>query len=306
MLQKITDRVWLLPQEEELDRPYLYYIKGDESSLAVDAGSSPAHVEKFYAALQAEGLPLPGKTVLTHWHWDHSFGLCAISGESWAGKMGNDKLREVSHWRWSMEDLLQREEQGLDSSFCRQYYCREYPDLSQIRVQPADHEIEEETEFSLGGCLCRLIPRDSPHSRDAVVVYLPGEKVLFTGDAAGVDFLEFNRRHDPARLQPWIEFIRSLDVEWILSGHRPPQRKEDELRWLEEKLLIARRQQQEVQQQESQEDPDLAEFKDFIRGSSKGSGLLAAGIFLAAVAVAAGLLLSEEFRSFCLGLLGLD
>ena len=301
MLQKITDRVWLLPQEEELDRPYLYYIKGDDYSLAVDAGSSPAHVEKFYAALQTEGLPLPEKTVLTHWHWDHSFGLSAIHGESWAGKMSNDTLREVSHWRWTLEDMLQREEQGLDSSFCRQYMCLEYPDLSQIRVLPAQHELEEETELDLGGCLCRLIPRDSPHSRDAVAVYLPGEKVLFTGDAAGVDFLGFNRRHDPARLQPWLEFVRSLDVEWILSGHRPPQRKADELRWLEEKLQIA------IEQQKQQEtDPDLEEFKDYLQGSAKGTGLVAAGIFLAAVAVGAALLLSEEFRQFCLGLLGLN
>ena len=27
------------------------------------------------AALEEEGLPLPQLTVLTHWHWDHTFGI---------------------------------------------------------------------------------------------------------------------------------------------------------------------------------------------------------------------------------------
>ena len=59
MLKQVTQRVWCLPWEEERDRPSLYYIRGDRRSLAVDAGSSPAHVAQFYAALEKRGLPLP-------------------------------------------------------------------------------------------------------------------------------------------------------------------------------------------------------------------------------------------------------
>ena len=52
MLEQVTQRVWCLLWEEERDRPSLYYIRGDRRSLAVDAGSSPAHVAQFYAALE--------------------------------------------------------------------------------------------------------------------------------------------------------------------------------------------------------------------------------------------------------------
>ena len=67
-LIKITDRISYLPGEQRTDRPLLYYIRGDRYSVAVDAGNSRAHVELFYSALTAAGLPLPKLTVLTHWH----------------------------------------------------------------------------------------------------------------------------------------------------------------------------------------------------------------------------------------------
>ena len=88
MLKKVTDRIYYLPGEDFTgrDRPFLYYIRGDKLSLAVDAGNSPDHVELFYSQLKAAGLPLPDITLLTHWHWDHTFGLGAVKGLTAATK----------------------------------------------------------------------------------------------------------------------------------------------------------------------------------------------------------------------------
>ena len=58
-LIRLTDRVWIYPYEEKRDRPNLGYIRGDEMSMAVDAGHSGEHVCEFYKALEEEGLPLP-------------------------------------------------------------------------------------------------------------------------------------------------------------------------------------------------------------------------------------------------------
>ena len=77
-LERLTERIWVYPYEEERDRPNLNYIRGDRWSLAVDAGHSESHVREFYQALEDEGLPMPELTVLTHWHWDHTFGMHAI------------------------------------------------------------------------------------------------------------------------------------------------------------------------------------------------------------------------------------
>lgn len=74
-LVRVTERIWYYPYEKERDRPILGYIKGDHYSVAVDAGHSETHTKEFYEALHNKGLPYPKFTILTHWHWDHTFGM---------------------------------------------------------------------------------------------------------------------------------------------------------------------------------------------------------------------------------------
>ena len=79
-LKRLTGHIWYMPFETERDRPNLGYVKGENWSLAIDAGHSAAHTKEFYALLEKENLPLPSMTVLTHWHWDHTFGMHAVNG----------------------------------------------------------------------------------------------------------------------------------------------------------------------------------------------------------------------------------
>ena len=72
----------------------LGYIRGERYSLAVDAGNSRRHGEKFYAALDAAELRRPDFTVLTHWHWDHTFGMHHIHGLSAAHMKTNEMLEQ--------------------------------------------------------------------------------------------------------------------------------------------------------------------------------------------------------------------
>ena len=54
-LNPLTNRIYFLEHDSEVDRPMLAYLKGDKFSLAVDAGYSASHVRDFYrAALMAE------------------------------------------------------------------------------------------------------------------------------------------------------------------------------------------------------------------------------------------------------------
>ena len=60
-LQKLTEHIWYMPFEEERDRPNLGYVKGDNYSIAIDAGHSAAHTKEFYDLLEKEKLPLPSR-----------------------------------------------------------------------------------------------------------------------------------------------------------------------------------------------------------------------------------------------------
>ena len=80
-LIKLSEHIYYLKYDEVGDRPNLYYIKGKDYSVCIDAGNSKRHIEKFYSALKQNNLEDPRYTIITHWHWDHTFGLKYAKGE---------------------------------------------------------------------------------------------------------------------------------------------------------------------------------------------------------------------------------
>ena len=98
-LKRLSEHIWYMPFETERDRPNLCYVKGNNFSLAIDAGHSAAHTGEFYTLLKNENLPLPAVTVLTHWHWDHTFGMHAVNVLCLANEKTNKYLLEsLNHY----------------------------------------------------------------------------------------------------------------------------------------------------------------------------------------------------------------
>ena len=220
-LKRVTDRIWVYPFEAERDRPILGYVKGDDWSLAVDAGHSRAHTLEFYAALEQENLPLPSVTVLTHWHWDHSFGLHAIHGKSIANGRTLQHLLEFkeTHLQNGAEAFL-----ALDESI-----RIEYADLKQnpIVVNMPDTVFSGELLLDAGNCPIRLFQAESPHTDDSTLIVVENEKVLFLGDAAGGTFPTWEK--DPALCRKLADTIAGLDVEICLESHHALQTKQEML-----------------------------------------------------------------------------
>lgn len=117
-LKRLSERVWYYPLEEERDRPNLCYVRGDNWSLAVDAGHSARHTTEFYRALEKEGLPLPSLTVLTHWHWDHCFGMHMVNGLCILNNLTNQHLADFKE---RVETKGVEEFFGLHESIRREY-----------------------------------------------------------------------------------------------------------------------------------------------------------------------------------------
>lgn len=230
-LIKLSERLYYLPYEKMADRPNLYYIKGDDYSVAVDAGNSQRHVEKFYSAIEAAGFSLPKYTIISHWHWDHTFGLKYISGRSMSTALTKEKLQEVSKWKWTLEDMKERELNKQDIPFCNECILQEYSDLNEIEVVTTDIVIDSNTSLDLGGITIELMPRESTHSKDSLFVYLPSEKALIVQDSDCEDFYN-DDYYDPVILKNMIRFFESLDYEKHLLGHAEYEDKETALKRL--------------------------------------------------------------------------
>ncbi len=235
-LKKISDRVYYLPGEEENDRPILGYIKGDKYSLAVDAGNSSKHVEKFYNELRNANLRLPDYTVITHWHWDHTFGMHAVSGKTISGHLTNEKLKEVATWGWSDNDMKDRLETGKDIEMCDRCIKIEYSNREEITVITSDIELSGSLKINLGGIYCEIMEANAPHSVDSVLIYVPEEKTIFVGDAGYEDFYNNCGKYDKYKLKNYIELIRGFDFNIYIAAHSEPESKESVLNYLENEL----------------------------------------------------------------------
>ncbi len=226
-LIRVTDRVWYSMYEEERDRPILGYVRGDRWSLAVDAGHSDAHTEEFYEALEKEGLPLPALTVLTHWHWDHTFGMHRIHGLSVANARTNQYLR-------SFRDRIGSEGEEVFLSL-HESIRKEYAGGKPVIVVPADIEYEGELTVDPGHVPVRIFEAESPHTDDSTLVYIPQEKVLFVGDAVCGEFPTWKVDRD--RMLKLIRTIEGIDAQYCLNGHWEAQTKDEVLQEMEREVL---------------------------------------------------------------------
>lgn len=236
-LHQIKPHIWYTDPVEESDRPVLGYVRGKKFALAVDAGNSRKHVEEFYQALREQDLQLPWITVLTHWHWDHTFGMCAVSGFTIAGDKTNEKLKQVQGWQWSQEAMNRRLETGEDIEMCDTCIRVEYPDRSKICVTTADFVLRGTMTVDLGEIQCQLIQTDAPHCRDNILVYIPQEKTLFVGDADCEDFYHNHGNYDKDKLEAYINLIEKIDFDTYLFGHSGVKTKKEAISHLKEELF---------------------------------------------------------------------
>ncbi|MDR7811132.1 MBL fold metallo-hydrolase [Lacrimispora sp.] len=224
--RQLTDRVYYSMFDKAADRPVLGYVKGQKHSFMIDAGNSKKHVELFYEALCKEGLKKPGITAVTHWHWDHTFGMHAVEGITIAHKKTNSKLGEMAKWEWTDVEMKKRLEAKVEIEFADTSIRTEYPLLSEIQVVTSDLSFEESMEIDLGDITAELYHVESPHSEDCVCILIPQERILFIGDAVGVDYYN-NCLLDKEKLRSLITSIEGFDFDICVMGHVEPMSKEN-------------------------------------------------------------------------------
>ncbi|MFC3749525.1 MBL fold metallo-hydrolase [Paenibacillus sp. GCM10012306] len=224
-LRQLTDRVFYTMFSKESDRPVLGYIHGQKCSLMVDSGNSKHHVESFNEAVRNEGFRKPEIIAITHWHWDHTFGMHAVEGVTIAHEKTNAKLAEIAKWEWTDSEMKQRLAEGVEIEFADTCIRTEYPVLSEIRVVTSDISFSGYMEIDLGGIVAELHHVASPHSDDSVCIFVPQERVLFIGDAVGLDYYN-NLYLDKDKLRSLITAIEGFDFDTCVVGHAEPVSKQ--------------------------------------------------------------------------------
>lgn len=200
----------------------------------VDAGASPAHAEEFLEALRAEkGLApawMPDCAVLSHWHWDHSFGLSALGIPCFAHARCAARLGALLGLSWSDSALEERVRSGAEIRFCADMIAAEYgPELAgqpqgrDIRIVVPDRPVERATIVELGGASVGLIPLESDHSDDCLIVLVPRARAAFLGDITGAAYYEKPVAYRAARVLSLFSALWELPVDYYIEGHTEAQ-----------------------------------------------------------------------------------
>lgn len=244
MFNKFSDRIYIQPPEHFTDRPNIGLIVGDKYTLLFEAGNSAANVELLKGRLLTQDLPQPDFVAISHWHWDHSFGMHAWAVPTIAGKLTNDRLLKMTDWKWDDESMDKRVENGEDIVFCNEMIKREYPDRNEIKVTCADIVFDSSMTMDLGGIEIQLISAAGPHSDDSIICYIPGEKFVFLGDSNGKDlygkpwhfdieheedFLEETAKipYDKDKIKNYLAILDRLDFTHCVGGHADVMTKEE-------------------------------------------------------------------------------
>ena len=208
-LNKLNDYIYYTDYEDLRDRPRLGYIKGDEFSVAIDAGHSDNHLNEFYDLLKQNNLPLPQLTILTHWHWDHTFAMHAVNGLTLASEKTNKYLNDfINNQNLETDQKFRKLDPTIEA---------EYPAGKEIIVKTADIVYSNKITIDLHNTKLEVFEIISPHSDDCSLIYLPIEKIVFLGDSTSGEFPTWIK--DPIKCEKLINTINSLDIDLAIHSH---------------------------------------------------------------------------------------
>lgn len=225
LLKKLTDRIYYMPNEQKGDKPLLGLVIGDKNCLIVDSGNSQKHAEEFLKEAAKLNIPPIKFVFLTHWHWDHVFGLNYMNLISICHKETNHKLIEMKGFKWDDKSLDNRVKSGQEIEFCSENIKEVIPERNSFRTSSCDIIFEDSIEVDLGGVNCLIKNIGGNHTSDSSVLYVKNEKVLFMGDCLAEDLYSGPWSYSKEKLYPLIDKLKNYDSNYFLQSHCSPQNK---------------------------------------------------------------------------------
>jgi glyoxylase-like metal-dependent hydrolase (beta-lactamase superfamily II) len=222
-VEQITEHIWIMHACHDTDRPILAAITGAKRTLLMDAGNSPAHAALFRQELQKRGVRLPDLLVLTHWHWDHTFGMSEWDLPSIAQAKTAQALRKLMGQKWTDEALEQLCQEKIINASTMANIQKEYGvNRDMIRIVEPDILFEESVTIDLGGVTCQLNRVGGDHAEDSCYVYVKEDQTLFLGDALGPSVYGGPRSYTASRFLHLLRLAYQYEAKLFVESHGRP------------------------------------------------------------------------------------
>ena len=209
--QKVSENIWCFFGKTEVPSKEnggfmanSCYIKAKDSYILVDTGANYNFAKQAYEAMQKiEDLKV-STIIITHEHDDHwmgnSFYKDRFNSTIYAPKSINENYNENSKPR--IFEILDKNE------------------MENTKVIKADVVVSDEKVINISDKTIKIIPTKLiAHTKDDLIVYLPDEKVIFTGDIIMNQRVTSNRDGSVIGTLKAIDLINSYDWNTLIAGH---------------------------------------------------------------------------------------
>lgn len=209
---EIAEGVFVIPDGRVPLVPNIGVIVGDRAALVVDAGLGPHSGAVVHQIARELAGDRPLYLTLTHFHPEHGFGAQAFHD---ATILYNRTQHE--EFRQKADGYLQQF-RGLSDAVAAQLEGVEFVEPHVVYDGGAD--------LDLGGRVVQLRTWGPAHSRGDQTVFLPGERVLFTGDLVENRFYPifpyfppYDVDVDGANWIKVVEALQNLKPRIVVPGH---------------------------------------------------------------------------------------
>jgi glyoxylase-like metal-dependent hydrolase (beta-lactamase superfamily II) len=212
-ITEIARDVWVIPDRRVPLVPNIGVVAGDDAVLVVDTAMGPENGARVLAAAQAKAQGRRLLLTITHFHPEHGFGA----------QVFRDQATIV--YNRAQRDELQDKGAGYVELF-RTFGPAVAAALEGVELVDPHEVYEDATELDLGGRTAQLRTWGLAHTRSDQVVFLPEERILFTGDLVEERIFPIYPYFPPDDADVdgsrWIEVLRRLEglaPAVVVPGH---------------------------------------------------------------------------------------
>ena len=228
-INKLMDGIYYSNADEKTDRPILMFIQGEEKSLLIDSGNSPKHAEDFVKSLRDINAFDIDYVAITHWHWDHTFGMSFFEESTIiANKETKKELEKMKNYKWDDDSLDESVKQGIEIEFCSSMIKEEFKNNREdIKIITPNIIFDNYIEIDLGGVTVQITKTENDHTKDGNIIYIKEKGVLFLGDITAPDLYQKNWVYTPSKFMNLMNTIRDYNADIIIEAHDKPNSSED-------------------------------------------------------------------------------